>query len=139
MKFIGALATLALSTALVVLPQAARADIGDMRTGVYGTVWCGYQAEFNVTSRDGDSWVFHGQVHIKATGEWDEIRLEQMDGNALQIDRYLTGEFVGVVQSVRTFGPRHVERSGRLYSEFESRSSSGYGCAGTSTTLFGPP
>ena len=84
----------------------AVADTADMHLGTNGT-WCNYPARFDIQNRDGDSWVFHGRILIKETGQYDELWLEQYDNNSPRMIRYLGGDTTetGDVQTVQTAPP----------------------------------
>jgi hypothetical protein len=100
---------------------------GDMRIGSFSGQWCGgFQVRYDVTDRIGDSWEFYGRLAI--ADQYDNIRIIQYADNSLAIVRYLTGDYQGQVQTLRTTSPQHVFRNGVLFSKFQGRGS-GPGCS----------
>ena len=72
--------TRAIAAALLALlgPAAsASAAALDMRTGSFDGHWCGLSARFDIESREGSTWVFHGHVLIGPTGRYDPVWIEQ--------------------------------------------------------------
>jgi hypothetical protein len=109
-----------------VFAPSALADDADLRLGNFGSSWCGYDARFNIESRDGDSWVFHGHIEIAKTNEYDELRIEQLDNNSLHMVRYLTGGNTGQTQIVQTRPPKTLTSS----VDFIATNGHGGGCDG---------
>jgi hypothetical protein len=111
--------------------SCALAAESDMRLGSFEANWCNYPARFDIQSREGSDWVFHGRVLIQSTGQYDPLWIEQYADNSLRIIRYLQGPDEGATQVVQTYGPEVRILQGQRFSQFRSQSSYGYGCEHT--------
>lgn len=99
----------------------------DMRKGSFEGEWCGFAARFDLTAKRGTSWIFDGQIWIKATGQFDRLYVRQYADNSLYIIRYLSGVHNGKTQWVRTSAPETRWRNGRFEVVFHVLSAGGYG------------
>lgn len=131
MRSLGLAVALSASIAMV---SAASAAIGDFRTGSFSGYWCSYDARFDIQSRDGNTWVFHGRLFLSATNQYDELWVEQYSDNSLRIIRYLSGQYQGQTQVIQTFSPEQVIIGGVVMSAFSASSTAGPGCPSDTTT-----
>lgn len=122
-------ATLLLVAVVLGTGPAAAAGF-DMRTGSFEGAWCGHTSRFDIESREGNTWVFHGRILIHSTGEYDPLWIEQYADNSLRVIRYLQGANRGLTQVVQTHPPRENFSGGVLLTVFEESYHGGFGCSG---------
>jgi hypothetical protein len=115
----------------------ALADVPDLHTGSFDGRWCNYDATVNIESKETGKWVFHGHILIKATGQFDELWVEQYDDNSLRMIRSLQGTETGQTQVVQTNPPQEkVDGNGAHYALFTSQRGYGIGCDGTQSSFY---
>ena len=94
---------------------------GDMRIGSFSGGWSGFPVRYDVTNRVDNTWVFNGRIAI--ADYYDHIQITQYADNSLLIVRYLSGQYSGLTQNLRTAPPQPRFRDGVLYSQFYGRAS----------------
>lgn len=126
--------------ALALSPTLAAADMFDMQVGSFIGTFCGYSARYDVDSQDSGTWIFHGRILIRDTGEYDPLWIEQYADNHLRIIRYLQGANLGLTQVVNTYPPQGLVLQDGPTALYETdRGGDGLGCArGSRTNLYVP-
>lgn len=116
------------------------AAIGDFRVGTYTGTWCGVQnVQFNITSREGNDWIFDGTIFFPGYNQYDPVRIEQYSDNSLHMVRSLTGPGAGQTQTVDTYAPTLRDDGRGRYSYYASQSSSSPDCQGLNDTFLAVP
>jgi|SRR5579871_63095 len=115
------------------MAAAARAgDLDVLHAGSFRGVWCGYDATFDLTSRNKHTgWLtaWDGKILIIQTGQYDQLFIGQNYDKSLRIVRYLTGSLAGSTQNVATFPPEIVRASdGETIAKFKGAAGGGPGC-----------
>lgn len=124
---------------IAIASVAARAAIGDFRVGSFGGTWCNSTARFDIDSREGGRWIFHGRVLIVSTGEYDQLWVEQYSDNSLRIIRYLSGGNTGRTQVVQTSPPSLLIVNGQQISRYHTVGGEGLGCSAGAATWIDVP
>jgi hypothetical protein len=111
---------------LALSPTASHAAGYDMKLGTFTGNWCGFTAEFTVTSINsaGD---FKGTIYLPRTGQVDNMTIHQYEDNSLRIIRHLSGDRTGTNQWVDTHPPETKKSNGVRYANFPVKRAGGYG------------
>lgn len=136
MKIALALASILLATSTA----SFAAELSDMRRGTFSGIWCGYQAEFRVTSQDSGTWIFRGTVFFPEYDQADELFIEQYSDQSLRMTRTLganTGA-EGRKQMAQTHPPQLNSGGNGDYALYESESTGGIDCENRRTRITVP-
>jgi hypothetical protein len=121
-------------------PAVAAAELSDMRTGTFQGIWCGYQAEFRVRSKEQGEWIFHGHVFFPEYDQQDELWIEQYSDQSLRMTRTL-GQGSGATgkkQMAQTLPPKLNNSDNGSYALYQSEFTGGIDCEGRRTRMLVP-
>lgn len=124
----------------VTATASAAAELSDMRPGTFAGIWCGYQAEFRVSSQESGKWIFHGTVFFPEYDQADELWIEQYDDQSLRMTRTL-GDNTGAKgrkQMTQTRPPLLRSGNNGDYALYESESTGGIDCENRKTRMMVP-